>query len=172
MYLTSMFLLTIYYLRFTIFYYYCKLYTFFEKHKSIKENTMKSLIFDTEIYEIFHNDNLCEKENVNFLKLNLIKNNDKILYQIYPNTNNDISNKIIIFCEVSINNKTYDITSFLKIFYVKGNIVLDRKFITYILFNHFNIKVKRNEIYNISLINADMKHIVITQDIDSFKYIL
>ena len=165
-------MLTIYYFRFTIFYYYCKLYTFFEKHKSIRENSMKSLVFDTEIYEILHYDNLCEKENGNFLKLNLIKINDKILYQIYPNTDRDISNKIIIFCEVSINNKTYDITSFLKIFYVKGNIVLDRKFITYILFNHFNIKVKRNEIYNISLINADMKHIVITQDIDSFKYIL
>ena len=172
MYWLFILLFTMYYFKYTIFYYYCKIYTFFEKYKSIKQKELKNVIFDTEIYEIFDANRLFSKDKEKYFKLNLIENSDKILYQIHPNENTVNCDKNIIFCEIIVNDKTYDITSFLKYFYIKDNIILNRYFITYVLFKYFNIKLKPSDIYSISLIDTDMKHITISQDVDSYKYIL
>jgi hypothetical protein len=163
---------TMYYFRYTIFYYYCKVYTFLEKRKPVKEKEIKNVIFDTEIYEFFDADRLFAKDKEKYFKLNLIDNSDKTLYQIHPNENTIISDKKIIFCEIIVTDKTYDITSYLKYFYIKDNIILNRHFITYVLYKYFNIKLDHNDVYNISIIDSDMKHITISQDLDSYKYIL
>lgn len=174
MYWLLMLSLIMYYFRYTIFYYYCKLYTFIEKLKTIKPIEKNNIVFDTETYKIYESDKIeFNDDDKNIFKLNLIDSEkDNKLYQIYPNNNTEPTDKRFIFCEISYNNKTYEITSFLKDFYLKDNIILNRIFITYILFKYFNIKVKQTDKYSIIFIDGDMKNIKINDDINTFKYIL
>ena len=165
----------IYYLRYSIYYYYCRLYTFFEKQKKIKQPHQRSEIFNINTFEIttINHSNInhsnIKNDDTNFKIVLLTENN---VYQICPNENTAIQDNIFFICEIYYNDNCYDITTYLKQFYIKNNIILDRRFITYILYKYFNIELKNDEKYTIQYIDKNITKQNIVENIETFKYLI
>lgn len=189
LFLFFLFLYICYLYRYSLFIYYCELCCYFESDNST--NSLKQLENDTCILfdcknftknekslEYYDNYSDEDKDNIVLLTKNnyyittniliLTKNN---YYMIFPNNNFEIVDSPFIICEITYNNKTYDITNYLKYFCLKNNVILTRPFITYIFYEYLNMKIHSDETYTISYIDTNTDKITINdEDINIYKY--
>ena len=145
-------LFIMYYYRYNIFYLYCKVFLYFDK-KPITHISNENILFNYKDCTIIDN-NTFNKDNddiKNLFKINYLKKSN--CYQIHPNISTEQSDKQFIFCEIIYNKKNYDITKYINYFLIKNNIILDRPFVTYILFKYFNTNILITEKYVVNYIN-------------------
>ena len=166
----------VYLYRYTIFLYYCTVCDYFDIYNN---NTITHIQNENEYSCIsFNCTTFCISEEsydkyinntIDFTdKLILIKKNNK--YMIYPNLNFEIAPTPFIICEVILDDKIFDITEHLKLFYLKNNTILNRPFLTYIFYNFFDIHISINDKYSITYIdtNANIKNI--DTDLNIYNY--
>lgn len=163
---------TVYLYRFTLFLYYCKLCNFFD----IYGDNNKITHFQNENCISFNYNTLCTTE----LSCNAYKNNsitDELIimkkddyYMIYPNLTFNIVTQPFIICEIVLDNKHFDITKYLKLFYVKNNVILTRPFITYIFHNFLDIHISVNDNYSIKYIDNNANVKIIDTDLNIYNY--
>ena len=164
-----LFAYSVYLYRFTIFLYYCKLCDYFDIYNDNNKITnflnVKCISFN---YNTFCTTELSYNEYKNNIKDELVIMKKDDYYMIYPNLTCNIAPAPFIICEIILNNKHYDITKYLRVFYLKNNVILTRPFITYIFHNFLDIQISVNEKYSIKYIdnNANVSKI----DIDTNIY--
>jgi hypothetical protein len=114
-----------------------------------------------------HNNFYADGENLVVTKIK-----DSTCYQIGDNTNTEKSKKMFLLCEITIDNKTYDITSNLKCFFIVGNKILNRRFITYIM-HYRNVQLPSDKGYEIIYMDSSLNKREISSDnVDDFEYVV
>mgnify|MGYP005645205353 CR=1 FL=1 len=176
MYFYLMFLSVLSYLtyvyRINIFLYYCELSEYYDLYNNKQKNTIQK----NKCFRFNHNNHstieICSKQyfekDINDF-LTIMEINER--YIIYPNKSIEPTQSPFIICEVILNNKHYDITNILKLFYIKNNIILTRPFIIYIFYNYLNTKIQADDTYAIKYINTDINAQIINSDtINIYEY--
>lgn len=167
---------TVYLYRFTLFLYYCKLCYFFDIYGDNNDNNTKITHFQNVKCISFNYNTFCTTElSCNAYKNNTIKDALIIMkthenYMIYPNLTFDIAPAPFIICEIVLDNKHFDITKHLKLFYVKNNVILTRPFITYIFHTFFDIHIYVYDNYSIKYIDNNANVKIIDNDINIYNY--
>ena len=159
--------------RITLFLYYCQLCHYFDiynnkptvtiqKNKCFTFNHINHSIIEMSNKQYLQNDN-----NNNFLTI--MEKNEH--YIIFPNNSFETTQSPFIICEIILNNKHYDITTFLKLFYIKNNVILTRPFIIYIFYAFLNTKILVDDTYTIKYIDRDTNAQIINSDtINIYEY--
>lgn len=176
--------------------YYEKYFKKEEDEKEIRRIIINSKNLDTEIIEITDSSHLeelfpmikrVEQLQENKLTLFYYKNNKEEYYiRICKNTDFDeLTNPVFVdnpffnvevelICDNSENecesSEKTDITSKLKPFYVKGNLLFDESFMSWFMKEFFNIKLTKK--YKISVLKEDFENLIFDQSDELTKNIV
>jgi len=172
-----LFLFTSYIFRYTIFYYYITLNVYYNKiyklqYPNIPNNSIISFNYKTPAIINIH-DNWIEKDvTIEQCSSEIIIMNKNNNYIIYPNKCvNKESNQFII-CEIIFKTKSYDITNFIKQFYVINNTILTRPFVAYIFYQYLNIHIMPDDTYVIHYIDTYNFIKTTITNTNNYKYII
>ena len=170
LFMTSLTFITYIY-RFKLFLLCCHVSELFYDNKKISIQKDECFIFnhtDHSLVDISKKQYINNYTNDNNYLTIMEKNKH---YVIYPNQLFENTTTPFIICEIVLNNKHYDITKYIKLFYVKNNIILTRPFIIYIFYKYYNIKILNVDTYTIKYIdnNLDIKTIN-SDNINIYKY--
>ena len=159
--------------RYKLFIYYCKLCDYFNIYENVHTQITH---MQNETCISFDYKTLCTKELSQDLyykngitdKLLILKKKD--YYIIHPNLVFEIVPTPFIICEVVIDDKSFDITEYLKPFYIKNNIILTRPFIIYLLYTFLDIQLSIDDNYSIKYIDTNANIKIIDTDINIYQY--
>ena len=170
-------LFTFYKFRYTIFYYYSAFNVYYNKtymlqYPNIHNNSIISFNYKTLAITNIQDDWIEKDVTIEHCSSEIIIMNKNNNYIIYPNKCvNKVGNKFII-CEIIFKNTSYDITNFIKQFYVINNTILTRPFIAYIFYKFLNIHITQDDSYVIKYIDTNIIKTTISVLANNYKYII